>query len=589
LALCAGYAALVLHSSSWTEAQQLDAIFPFYKWRTRVYSANELAQAWRLLLAAAAFFAVAAILLGFGVEGRNTFGAWGRSVRSAAVSFKAELKQLSAAERGAAGWTLVALSVIRVYMSFPAVTPEYDDVPSYELFATKSLLAVSAYYPVPNNHVLSNTLSWLFYHVHPGFWFTMRLPVVLVATAATAMLFTGLLRAGASFRPAWLATVLFSLAQLSLYNGAVGRGYWLLTLLAGVVFFCTLALSTAARHSYAAWTGLVVAGILGAYTVPTFALVLASSFTWLGMCFLRLHLVRAFAALVAMGLVISAGSLLLYTPLLFVSGPTIFFENGFVAPHAWVEFWQGLPAYLWETEGFLAGQMKLGGLLVIAGLLAVLVLLHLVRKGRLPAEIAKPWLRLAPAALWFMWLPYAVLAAQRVFAPGRTLLYKAFFFFLLLALAVEWLLRASPIRAQRWLRPVLGMVAIIWTTYQFTSLWRDNQGPRRRNDARHEAFLWLDRQPRGPLLVPEPTHSLFMRMYLHAERPGQQWRIDAFPVPHTAYAYVLAFPENHGFFQPHFSFTPAFHNEQVDIYRLPTPRPGQGPEPAVPSYWHIVE
>jgi hypothetical protein len=382
--------------------------------------------------------------------------------------------------------------------------------------------------------------------------------------------------------------MLFSLAQLSLYNGAVGRGYWLLTAFAGVVFFCTLALRNLTQFPLAAWTGLVVASVLGTYTVPTFALVIASAFSWVGLGFLRTKSWGLVAALVFMGLVVVAASLLLYSPLLFVSGPAIFFNNGFVTSHPWGEFWRGLPAYLWETEGFLAGQMKVGAVLVIACMAATATLYGQARKGRLPTGLA-PWQVLVPAALWFMWLPYAVLAAQRVFAPSRTLLYKAFFWFLLVAFVVEWLLRLGPVRAQRWLRPTLAVLALGWTTYQFTSLWRDNQGPRQRNQARHEAFLWLARQPSGPMLVPESTHSLFMRMYLHAERPGQTWRLDAFPVPGTAYAYVLAFPEKRGFFQPGFSFPPAFHNDQVDIYRLPAPKPGQAQQPPISTYWHIME
>ncbi len=589
LAVCAGYAALVLHSATWTEARQLDAIFPFYKWRTRAYSAAALASAWQALAGAAILLGGITGVLAATPKGRAACALWRREMRGAAAELSGSFRTLPAGQQRIAAWSLAALTAVRAYMSRPAVTPEYDDVPSYELFASKSLLAVSAYYPVPNNHVLSNTVSWLFYHVNPGFWWTMRLPVVLVATVATALLFAGLLRARAGFRPAGLATLLFSLAQLSLYHVAVGRGYWLLTALAAVVFFSTLALRAAAPHPRAAWTGLVVGSVLGAYTVPTFALVLASALSWLGLAFLQQRAGRPLAWLVAMGAAATAGSLLLYAPLLFISGPTIFFGNGFVTPHPWAEFLAGLPAYLWETEGFLAGQMKVGSLLTVAGLTGAWLLLRRARRGRLPAALAAPWQRLAPAALWFMLFPIAMLAAQRVFAPGRTLLYKAFFFFVLLALVVEWLLRLDSARARRWLRPALSVAALLWCTYQFTSLWRDNRPPRRRNQALHAAFLWLDQHPRGPILVPESTHSLFVRMYLHAERPGQQWPIDAYPYPGRAYTYVLAFPGHHGEFQPRFAYPPAFHNEQVDIYRVAPPAPGQHPEPGLPSYWYQVQ
>ena len=589
LGLCSGYSALVLSSSTWAEARQLDLIFPFYAWRIRPFSAAELARTWHLLAGGAALLLGAAALLASGRAARAEWAAFRQELGRVARGLQRTLSTLPAGEQRLAAGAFAALTMLRLLMSLPAVTPGYDDVPSYEIFASKSLLAVSAYYPVPNNHVLANTISWLFYHVSPGFWFTMRLPVVLAATGATALLFTGLLWARAGFRPALLATLLFGCAQLSLYHAAVGRGYWLLTALAGIVFFCTLALQHTPRLSRVGWLGVVMSGVLGTYTVPTFALVLVSAFSWLGLGALRRKTLAGLVPLVATGVLIIAGALLLYVPLMFVSGPTILFANGFVAPHPWPEFWRGLPAYLWESEGFLAGQMRIGGLLTLAGVAAAIGLCWRARQGRVPAALRWPGQYLVSAALWFMFAPYSLLVVQRVFAPSRTLLYKAFFFFVLVALALEWLLRRRwTSTQQRGLRLVLGLAGTLWLGYQLQSLRRDNRPPRKRNAALHAAFVWLDHQPRGPLLIPESTHSLFVRMYLHAERPGQQWHIDASPQPGVVYAYVLAFPELHGLFQPRFPFPPAFHNEQADIFRLDstTARPIAAGQ--LPSYWHLA-
>lgn len=588
LALCAGYAALVLHSSTWAEARQLDAIFPFYKWRIRLFSADEFARAGHLLTGVATLFALITGILAVMPAGRAECRHWSQELRAVLLSLRRVVTALSAAQRRGAALLLLALTAFRFVVSQPAVTPGYDDVPSYEMFASKSLLAVSAYYPVPNNHVLSNSISWVFYHLNPGFWFTMRLPVVLAATMATMLLFVGLLWARASFRVAWLSTLLFSLAQLSLYHVAVGRGYWLLTLLMVVTFFGTVALANGTRQSRAAWTGLVISGVLGLYTVPTFALVLGSAFSWLGMVCLRRRDWPALAWLAVLGTMVAAGSLLLYAPLLFVSGPAIFFGNGFVAPHPFGLFWRGLPAYLWETEGFLAGQAKVGGLLVL-GVLSMIMLLWR-QAAQWPAALRLSWQRLVPAALWFMGFPYVMMAAQRVFAPGRAVLYKAFFFFLLLALMVDWLLQAAPKAWQRWLRPALGLVAVLWLGYEVSSLWRDNQRPRRRNEALYQAFQWLDQHPKVLTLMPESTHSLFVRMYLHSERPGQRWPIDHIPQPGISYIYVLAFPDLHGWFQPRFTFPPVFRNELVEIYQLnPAVADSASSTGKFPSYWHLVE
>ncbi|GAB2870355.1 hypothetical protein [Hymenobacter ruber] len=588
LALCAGYAALVMHSSTWAEARQLDAIFPFYKWRIRLFSADEYSRARQLLAGVAVLFGLLAGTLISSLSGRIEGRQLLREVRSVVVGLRRAFAALPIAQRRGAALLLLVLTAFRFLVSLPAVTPGYDDVPSYEMFASKSLLAVSAYYPVPNNHVLSNTISWVFYHLNSGFWFTMRLPVVLAATVATVLLFVGLLWTRASFRVAWLSTLLFSLAQLSLYHVAVGRGYWLLTLLAVVAFFGSLALANGTRQPRAAWAGLVVGGVLGMYTVPTFALVLGSAFSWLGLSYLRQRNWPAITRLIMLGATVVVGSMLLYAPLLFVSGPAIFFGNGFVAPKPFGQFWRGLPAYLWETEGFLAGQAKVGGLLVATVLASAMLLWRRVPQWSAANQL--PWQQLVPAAMWFMFLPYAMMAAQRVFAPGRAVLYKAFFFFLLLALVIDWLLQATPKAWQRWLRPALGLVAVLWFSYEINSLWRDNQRPRRRNEALYQAFQWLDQHPKAPTLMPESTHSLFVRMYLHSERPSQRWPIDHFPQPGISYTYVLAFPDLHGWFQPGFKFPPVFHNEQVDIYQLnPAVADSASSAGTLPSYWHLAE
>ncbi len=588
LALCAGWSAVVLHSATWAEARQLDAIFPFYKWRIRPFSAADFDLAKQWLTGAAVALGLAAAGMTATAAGRSECRQWGRELGEVLVGLRRVIARLPTTRQRGAALLLLALTAFRFIISLPAVTPGYDDVPSYEMFASKRLLAVSAYYPVPNNHVLSNTISWVFYHLNPGFWFTMRLPVVLAATVATGLLFVGLQWARASFRVAWLSTLLFSLAQLSLYHVAVGRGYWLLTLVAVVAFFSVLALTNGTRQPRVAWTGLLVGGVLGLYTVPTFALVLGSAFSWLGLGYLWRRNWPALAWLAVRGTVVVAGALLLYAPLLFVSGPAIFFANGFVAPQPLGLFWRGLPAYVWETEGFLAGQAKVGGLLVLGVLAAVLLLWRRVSQGQVARQQAWQWL--VPAALWFMGFPYAMMATQRVFAPGRAVLYKAIFLFLLLALAVDWLLEVAPKTRQRWLRPALGLAAVLWFGYETSSLWRDNQRPRRRNEALYAAFQWLDQHPKAPTLMPESTHSLFVRMYLHSERPGQHWPIDHSPQPGTNYTYVLAFPESHGWFQPRFTFPPVFQNEQVAIYQLnPAVADSASAAGALPSYWHLVE
>jgi hypothetical protein len=584
LAACAGYAALVLRSATWAETQQLNDIFPFYNGKIRTFSPAELQLTAQWLTIVAVVFGAGWAMLVVGRAGQ--FDRARRRRQPGLITIlRTTLAPLMPGQRRSAAAAFATLTGLRLLLSWPQVIPIYDDAASYALFASKGLLAVSAYYPVPNNHVLSNTLSWLFFQVNPGFWWTMRLPVVLTATAATAMLFLGLLRGRVAFRPALLATGLFSLSQLSLYHAVVGRGYWLLTGLAGLVFFCILGLSQSPRCAQRCWTGLVVGGILGAYAVPTFALVLGSAFSWLGLRYLVRRDATGLVRLALAGVIIGAGTLLLYGPLLFVSGAAKLFNNGFVKPLPLTAFLAGLPRYVWQTEGALVGQVAYGGGLAGAGLAAASWLLWRVGRGSLPSEQAAPWRQLGPAALWFVVVPYAALLAQRVLAPERTMFYKAFFFFTLLALGVEWLLQQKQAGWLAVLRPCMVVAALGWTSYQLVSLRRDGRVTRQKNAAYHEAFAWLAHQKPGLVLAPEPTHAIFLSLYFRSECSAWPWHSDAAPRPGVPYAYAVAFPNRRGYFQPRFGYAPAFHNQEVDIYRINTPADSSG----APAYWHLAE
>ncbi|GAA4356912.1 hypothetical protein GCM10023185_21220 [Hymenobacter saemangeumensis] len=564
LLACTGYAALLLSSGSWEEARALDRVFPFYAWHIRPFTLAEYENARAGLALTAALLAAATLALARPPKLQQEIARLKVELLSHGASFRECLRRLAPGQRRLALGLLALLTGTRLYFSLR--NPEYDDAVSYEVFVSKGLLAVGGYYPIPNNHVLANTLSWLFYQLYPGFWFCMRLPVLLVSTAGTVWLF-GLLLRQSSFRVALLATAGFGWLQLSLYHAGVGRGYWLLTVLAGLVFFSTLALSESPQRPRLAWAGLLGGGILGSYTIPTFALVLASAYSWLGLLFLLSRAGKYLLALLLVGATTVAATLALYAPLLLISGPELFFENGFVASRGFEEFWRGLPAYLWYSEGFLAGQRTVGGLLTLAVLLGLAGLQRLDNQGRLPSN-QRTWLRqLAQPALWFVAVPYAVLMVKHVFPPERVLLFKAFFLFILAALVLNWVLDRWP--RQRFLPGSMLLLALGYIGYQAWSIERQNQAYRSSNASYRSALAWLAAQPPGPVLIPEPTHNLFFRFYAHSLTPGRRWQFHDAKVDSVRYAYVVAFPNKRGMFQPPISFPPAYRNADVEIFALP--------------------
>ncbi|MBO2030781.1 hypothetical protein J4D99_05200 [Siccationidurans ginsengisoli] len=538
---CAAYAALVLYSASWPEAA---ALRTFYAWEPRAYTAAEFA-ALRGALAGLALAALGlATGLGLALAGREQLRRLGQEIASSARGLAAGWRGLARRQRCWAGGLLLALTALRLYYS--TVIIPADDGVSYEVFVRARLLVVSAAYPMPNNHIGSNTLNWLFYQLHPGFWWSMRLPVMLTSTAATVLWFLTLLRRS-SFRVAVLAVSLFSVLQLSLFHAASGRGYWLLLGLGAVGFFAVLELTAQAAgrapRVRAAWLGLGLSGVLGLYTVPTHGYFLFSAYGWLGLVALRRRAWPLLVAAVALGGLTLLGAGLLYAPLLLVSGPGLLFHNNYVLPLATGAFWRQLPVYLWLNEGWLSGHRWLGVLPLLAVLLGTGAWWRRAQAGLLPRDQAQLGQLLVPLSVWFITTPYVLLLVQRVAAPERTLFYKALPACVLVALLADWVLRVAQSRGRaRALRALLVGGGLVFTASQLYLVERHNAEQKQFWQMLRQPMAWLATQPVGPVLAPEPLPQFILCFFAHTEFRSQPWVIDSRPRPGVRYRYVVSPP-----------------------------------------------
>ena len=250
----------------------------------------------------------------------------------------------------------------------------------------------------------------------------------------------------------------------------------------------------------AAWLGLLGAAVLGCYTVPTFAYVLAAAFSWLGVQALWQQAPwRSLAVVGVVGGLAGVGAGLLYAPLLLVSGPASLLANPYVQSWPWSDYWRALPAYIWLTEGFLAGQRSVGAVLTLVVLALFCRLWYRAATGQLPAAQAGRVRQVGLPALWFILVPYALLVAQRVQPPERTLLYKAWFFFILVALiAEEWPWHRP---ARRWLAAVAGGLFLCYQAGTAVRLnYKARQQPldSRAVHAHHVAFQGVASPPYFP-------------------------------------------------------------------------------------------
>ena len=567
LAACAAWATAVLASGSYAEARALDGITRHLAWHIRAFGPGDWRTATGGLAALAGLLGLAALaaLARCPAEAR----ALGRELGGSLLAHGRGLARLPRHQQRLALAGLAGLTALRLYFSL-SQPAHAEEIASYLWFVRRGLLAVGAYYPVPNNHVLANVVAWGFSWLHPGFWFALRLPVLLTATVVTTGLFA-LGRRVAGFWAALLGTGLFAGLQLSWYFAAAGRGYWLFFGWAALVLFATLALGTGTRRPRAAWAALLLGSLGGLYTMPAFAYPALAAWAWLGASAwqsgglrrpLRRFWSRALPALLALlgvGATLGAGTALLYAPLLLVSGWKALAGNGYVAAQAAGAFWPALPAYVQLAEGMVAGQGTVGGLLT----LAVAGAARYALRGPLPRLL-----------LWWLLAPYLWLLVQRVLPPERVLLYKSEALFLLAGLLVVAGWRRLPATAQRPASAAVALAAAAFVGYQLYQVERLNRTNRRPVAAYRAAWQWLARQPAGAALVPDSRQRLYFHFYA-CTASGPARVLDAQPLPGRHYRYraapgraaLAAASAPAALGVP--PAAPAFANEQVTFWALP--------------------
>ena len=141
-----------------------------------------------------------------------------------------------------------------------------------------------------------------------------------------------------------------------------------------------------------------------------------------------------------------------------------------------------------------------------------------------------------------------------------------------MALLADGLLRRPGLlRVRSWLARALVVSFLGYAAYQTYYVEALNRHGRASVAAYQAGFNWLQRQPGGAVLAPEPMHDMYFRFFAHTHTPHRAWQLDMVPQPTHRYRYVVAFPNQRGAFQPQYSFPPAFANGEVEIFVLPQP------------------
>ncbi len=455
---------------------------------------------------------------------RGDIGELGQEIRAAAASLASTIRGLSGPERMVSAGLLGLILAVRGWY-LAAYVLSTDEVASYDYFVRPGPLAISSFYPIPNNHPLFNFSCWPLAQLTDNVRLVMRLPTFVASTVGTLLSFVGLVRVS-NVRVAVLATGLFSLSPLGLYYAVAGRGYFLQLTLLLLAFFAVVALLRAPAYRRLGWLVFGAASMLGFYTIPTFLYPFASLGLGLLLGLAGQRRGPELGQVVLVGTTVGAVSALLYLPVIGISGWPRLVGNPYVAKLAATFFWPNYLGYLRNLADMLAGNGRLG---LVAGGLVVLgpALLRLLpRPARLVAALA--WLLLVG--------PLVLMAVQQVLVPARVLLYLSCFGCLLGSLGLIDLL--ARLRVPDRYQLGLGLLlALAYGTYQFERQLAPHQAEVREAAQMQEAYAWLTGWGGQRILLAAPSYELFFQHYAQQER--RPLLLHSRPVPHQRYNFAI--------------------------------------------------
>ena len=396
------------------------------------------------------------------------------------------------------GWVLVRVPITD------------DELLSYDFYVHPGLALTASNYSLPNNHVFHNLLVGVLGQLtslSPDL--LQRLPALLAGIVLLPISYLLLLRY-LRFSAATLALGLFTFLPLPMFYAVAGRGYSLQLAAAVVGFFATLELLRPGGQRRLPEAAFILSGIIGLYTVPTHAGILAAFGVVLAATYIRQaprvrwHRLGRLAVATA-GIVATAG--LLYAPIGAISGWATLFQNPYVhSALSWADFRRELYTYYFID---VASRLWGHGHWSVPTLLMLFVLSPVVLTRLRPHLRLLGWLSFAG-----LFVPFALSLVQRLYAPPRTLLASVFCSYVLLALLIQEGL--SRWRLARWLPSsragqavAVGMLVGVYGAYRLRAESQFVQGLQLYNQVVTRQYRWLSAQHPQHVWLTESSRPVY--------------------------------------------------------------------------------
>ena len=327
-----------------------------------------------------------------------------------------------------------------------------DEALSYFTFINNGFLLTTSFYPEPNNHIFYNLVVMLFNPFIENPIYVMRLPNVILNIVLLNFGFLYLLKKR-NFTTAILFLIITGFSFSTSIYAVQGRGYMLISLFTVVGIISGIELVENSK-SKLAFVSLIVASILGIYTIPIFLFIFVGIATFLGFSFLYqkryadLLLVLKYIAYVTIGWTV------LYLPIFCVSGIATVFNNDLIIQHndLWHYFTYIVPVSSIEAVNYILGTYSKGYYIM-----CVLILFIFYTYKKTNDTFLKISLRIILTSIFFFLL---FMIVKRVFGEFRVFTMYGFLFAFIMALYVShWI---NKIKNDRFINTLLIAFALFY-------------------------------------------------------------------------------------------------------------------------------
>ena len=285
-----------------------------------------------------------------------------------------------------------------------------DEAWTYFVFSSKGFLTAISYYPAPNNHILHSILTVFSVQLPVDILTALRLPNFL-ANIIAVLLFFIVISKLFSNKTALFFSLVFSTMFPMMYYGYIARGY-IFYLIGFIVLFYIAVNSLRNQRLIKAYFPLwLLATITGFYSIPTFLYPYMSIYLYLSIYFYKNKDWKSFKNIQIINLISAISVLLIYFPVLLISGIKSLIDNPYVKPHNRISVLRNFDEHFDDTSWFLFN------LPLIASLFIALIYFYLLHKKKWIHEVKfaffilifSPLIMLIHATLpmpriWIYWL-----------------------------------------------------------------------------------------------------------------------------------------------------------------------------------------